>query len=172
MKLYHYVPKKNTALKEGLLSFASNPDADIRYYAKEAGSENKADIIRRIDSLFPGRSRAIRALTEPVQWHEKSGRFKQFAEESELFSFDLDALERDGLIESIWCRKALEDTSIAPEQYQEEIIKLDSPSQIDFSPLAWHLCNDEKGLRFSVIRYYFIVLKNGAIPPQYLTREK
>ena len=31
MKLYHYISKPNTALNEGILSFANNPNADLRY---------------------------------------------------------------------------------------------------------------------------------------------
>lgn len=36
MKLYHYISKPNTALKDGILSFAKNPNADLRYYFKRS----------------------------------------------------------------------------------------------------------------------------------------
>ena len=32
MNLYHYIARPNTALKDGILSFAKNPNADLRYY--------------------------------------------------------------------------------------------------------------------------------------------
>ena len=31
-KLYHYITKGNNALKQGILSYANNPQADLHYY--------------------------------------------------------------------------------------------------------------------------------------------
>ncbi len=38
-KLYHYITKGNNALKQGILSFANNPQADLHYYYKRTGGE-------------------------------------------------------------------------------------------------------------------------------------
>ena len=46
MKLYHYISKPNTALQEGILSFAKNPNADLRYYYKRSGQTTHAGIVQ------------------------------------------------------------------------------------------------------------------------------
>ena len=40
MILYHYITKGNTALSEGILSLAANPQADLSYYLNEAARKN------------------------------------------------------------------------------------------------------------------------------------
>lgn len=48
-----------------------------------------------MENCFEGRSRAIRGFTEPIQWTEKSiNMFKPFIETADLFSIDLDALQK------------------------------------------------------------------------------
>ena len=73
MKLYHYITKGNSALTEGILSFAKNPNADLSYYYKRTGGETThAGIIKWFESCFAGRSRAIRGFSEPIQWTDLS----------------------------------------------------------------------------------------------------
>ena len=67
MKLYHYAPKENTVMRDGLFSI-SKIDRNLRPYAHRAGSENKEDILKWMDSTFYGRSRAISCLTEQIKW--------------------------------------------------------------------------------------------------------
>ena len=67
MKLYHYAPKENTALKDGLLSVSKIP-ARLKVYAKRAGTENPKEIIAWLEKTFLGRSRAVSCLTEPIKW--------------------------------------------------------------------------------------------------------
>ena len=43
MKLYHYAPKENSVLKDGLLSI-SKIDRDLKPYIHRAGSDKKEDI--------------------------------------------------------------------------------------------------------------------------------
>src|SRR5215510_6027420 len=86
MKLYHYITKGNTALTDGLLSFANNPDANIDYYLERSGAQDKEGIVRWMENCFAGRSRGIRAFTEPIKWHDKSLRLKEFVENADLFS--------------------------------------------------------------------------------------
>lgn len=38
-KLYHYITKGNNALKQGILSFANNPQADLHYYYKRTAAK-------------------------------------------------------------------------------------------------------------------------------------
>ena len=175
MKLYHYITKGNTALKEGILSLAANPKADLSYYYKRTGGETTHQgVVKWMESCFKGRSRAIRVFSEPIQWTEKSiNMFKPFIENADLFSIDLDALEKDGLLEAVYVSPALRPNldKDLPQNVDEVLIKLNSPKDIDTSPVDWTVCDEKLGLRFSVVPYYLIVIKGGIIPPQYITKE-
>lgn len=175
MKLYHYIRKGNTALLDGLLSFAQNPNADLHYYYKRTGGETThAGIVRWMENCFEGRSRAIRCLTEPIQWTEKSvNMFKPFIEDADLFSIDLDALQKDGLIEAVYVSPAIRPNldKDFPQDVDERLVKLSSIYDIDTSPVDWSVCDEKLGLRFSVIPYYLLVIKGGIIPPHYVIKE-
>ena len=176
MKLYHYITKGNSALSEGILSFAKNPNADLSYYYKRSGGENThAGIVKWMESCFNGRSRAIRGFSEPIQWTDKSiNMFKPFIDNADLFSIDLDALQKDGLIEAVYVSPAIcpnLDKNL-PHDIDERLIKLASISDIDTSPVDWSVCDEKLGLRFAVVPYYLIVIKGGIIPPKYITLEK
>ena len=164
MKLYHYAPIKNTILTEGIFSFAQGA-GDIKPYIRRAKSEKRAEIIRWMEMSFPGRSRAISCITEPIVWQGNDPMLYQFVKERTLFSIDLDRLVADRLIEAVWCQ---EGQGTAPDQNRFYQV---SPEKIDFSPLPWHLCNRDKGLFFGVIRHYFVITKNGHIPPGYLSQK-
>lgn len=174
-KLYHYITKGNTALTEGILSFAQNPDADLSYYYKRTKGETTHDgIVKWMENCFEGRSRAIRGFSEPIQWTDKSiNMFKPFIENADLFSIDLDGLQRDGLIEAVYVSPAIRPNLDGnfPQNVDERLVKLSSIDDIDTSPVDWSVCDEKLGLRFSVIPYYLIVIKGGIIPPQYITLE-
>lgn len=167
MKLYHYAIKGNTVLEDGLLSFSKNDKAPTHYYLNRAKSENKQDIINWMETSFEGRSRIVTGLTETIKWHNKSHSLRDFIEGADLFSYDLDSLNIDGLIDAVWCKYAVTDV----EGLDEKIYKLNSINEIDLSPLPWEKCNDDEGKRFSVIRHYLVVMKDGYIPPKYITKE-
>ena len=174
MKLYHYIAKPNTALEEGILSFAKNPNADLRYYFKRSGETSHNGIVKWMESCFEGRSRAIRGFSEPIQWTEKSvNMFKPFIENADLFSIDLDALNKDGLIEAVYISPAIKPNldKDFPQDVDERLFKLSSINDIDTSPVDWSVCDEKLGLRFSVVPYYLIVIKNGIIPPKYIKKE-
>ena len=174
MKLYHYVARPNNVLEKGLLSFAANPDADLSYYFKRSGAATHQGIIDWMESCFEGRSRAIRAFSEPLQWTDKSVKMiKSFVDTADKFSIDISALDRDGLLEGVYVSPAIKFTnpSEIPYNVDEVLVKLNSINEIDFSPIDWSVCNDELGLRFSVVPYYLIIIKGGIIPPRYLTLE-
>lgn len=172
-KLYHYVTKGNTALKEGILSFAKNPGADLSYYYKRTcGKTTHEGIVKWMESCFEGRSRAVRGFSEPIRWTDKSvNMFKPFIENADLFSINLDALQKDGLIEAVYVSPAIRPNSDKdlPQDVDERLVKLASIDEIDTSPVDWSACDEKRGLRFSVVPYYLIVVKGGIIPPKYIT---
>ena len=45
------------------------------------------------------------------------------------------------------------------------------PEKIDLSSLTWEKVDVSKGLLYAVVRHYLIVLKEGYIPPEYITKE-
>ncbi len=174
MKLYHYVSKPNDVLEKGLFSFAYNKNADISYYTKRSNATNKEDIIKWMESCFVGRSRAIRGFSEPIKYHKKSAKmFKNFIANSNLFSIDVKALEKDGLIEDIYLSPAMQILDKKDITYgtDEVLQKLDSIDKIGSYEVDWLKCDDKLELRFSVIPYYLIIIKGGIIPPKYITKE-
>ncbi len=54
--------------------------------------------------------------------------------------------------------------------YNEKFFEV-KPEDIDLSPLTWEKVDAAKNLLYAVVRHYLIVLKDGYIPPQYLTLE-
>lgn len=173
-KLYHYITKGNTALTEGILSFAKNPNADLSYYYRRTGGETThSGIVKQMENCFEGRSRAIRGFSEPIQWTEKSiNMFKPFIENADLFSIDLDTLQNDGLIEAVYVSPAIKPNldKDFPQDVDERLVKLTSISDIDTSPVDWSVCDEKLGLRFSVVPYYLVVIKDGIVPPKYITK--
>ncbi len=170
MKIYHYVPKGSKVLEEGILSFAKNPNAELGYYKKRANAKTHLEIVNWMEESFKGRSKSVRVLTEPVQWHDESLSLKEFIQNSDLLSIDILSLEKDGLLEDIYYSPPA-DINTVEENYNgdEILIKLEDINDIDLSSIDWSVCNDEKGRRFYFLPYYLIVLKNGIIPPTYLT---
>lgn len=164
MKLYHYAPKKNTVMKDGLFSI-SKIDRNLKPYIHRAGSENKEDILKWLDSTFYGRSRAISCLTEQIKWKGNDPVLKNIVDGTKLFSFELDDLIKDGLVESIWCKNGSDANGLNEQFYQV------MPEEIDLSSLTWEKVDVSKGLLYAVVRHYLIVLKEGYIPPEYITKE-
>lgn len=162
MKLYHYIPK-NSDLQHGILSVSELPD-ELLKYAKRAGSDNPDEIKVWLEKTFPGRSRAIPVLTEPVRWQKNDSMLKEWVDQKDLIEIDFDALLVDDLIEAIYCK-----TSSDCGGVNEKFYKI-SFNEIDFSSLPWHLCSKEKGLFFGAICHYFLVLKDGYIPPRYIKK--
>ena len=165
MKLYHYAPKENTVMQDGILSISKNP-VNLKSYFKRVGSEDYDDIMAWLDKTFVGRSRAISCLTEPIKWQGNDEVLKAIVDRSTLFSFELDDLVKAGLVEGIWCKTQCEANGVN-EQFTQVL-----PQDVDVSPLPWYKCDSSKGLLYGVIRHYLIVLKDGYIPPQYITEEK
>lgn len=172
MKLYHYITKGNSALTDGILSFARNPQADLTYYYRRSGADTHEGIIRWMESCFAGRSRGIRGFTEPIQWTQHSLNLKSFVDNADLFAIDLDALDADGRIEAVYVSPPVtEIPGIKESRDCDEILqKLSGIEEISLSPIDWSVCNDKLGRRFAYIRYYLVIVKDGIIPPRYISQ--
>ncbi|MBQ8436012.1 MAG: hypothetical protein IJX20_00005, partial [Alphaproteobacteria bacterium] len=58
-----------------------------------------------------------------------------------------------------------------PQDVDERLVKLSSIRDIDTSAVDWSVCDEKLGLRFSVVPYYLLIIKDGIIPPEYITKE-
>ena len=98
---------------------------------------------------------------------------KDFIDNADMFEIDISAMDKDGLIEAVYISPSVLDfPDITEENSMDEILqKLSSINDIDYSPIDWSVCDDELDRRFAFVRYYLIVVKDGVIPPKYLTLE-
>ena len=173
MKLYHYAPKNNTVLTDGLYSYAKHP-TDLKRYSSYAKSKRRNEVIAWMDKTFPGRSRTVSCLTEPVKWRGNDPILKKMVKSSVLFSFELDDLIKDGLVVSIWCRDDLAKKGRklhihkGIDNYFYEV----KPNEIDTSSLTWEKVDIKNQLLYGAVRHYMIVLKKGIIPAKYIKQEK
>ena len=173
MKLYHYVPKNNTVLVDGLYSYAKYP-TDLKRYSSFAKSNKRKDVVAWMEKTFPGRSRTVSCLTEPVKWRGNDPILKKIAKGSVLFSFELDDLVKDGLVESIWCRDDLakKGRKLHIHKGCDNYFYQVKPNEIDTSPLTWEKVDTKNQLLYGAVRHYMIVLKKGIIPAKYIKQEK
>ena len=161
MKLYHYTPLENTCLEKGLLSVSLLPEY-LFHYASRAGSEDYTAIIKWLDSTFEGRSRSVSCFTEPLKLNGEI-----VVNGGHLFSFDIDELVKDGLVESVYQKIKSGKGGNATEAFKKI-----EPSEIDYTPFDFSQYKTEYELTHAFFRHYMIVLKNGFIPPKYLIQEK
>ncbi len=164
-RLYTYVPLENTVMQKGLMSPVLL-DKELLKYGRRAGSEDKEKIAAWLDSTFEGRSRSVSCLTEPVHRQGNDVMLKDFVSSRVLFSYDVDRLVKDSVVERIYCKDGS-----GPGGFNETFVEV-SLEEIDFAPLPWEKCSREKGLFFGVIRHYMLVLRDGLIPPEYLCAER
>ncbi len=164
-KLFHYCPKNNTVLSDGLYSVSGAGQGVLNKYFVRSGCSSREGVLLWLEQSFEGRSRSVSCLTEEIQWQGNDPMLKNMVENMDLYSFDLDELVCDGLVEAIYCKDGS-----GPNGEDEKIFKI-LPEQIDYSPLCWHKCCRERGMLFGVVRHYLLVLKDGLIPPKYLKKE-
>ena len=69
-----------------------------------------------------------------------------------------------------WNEKSDDLDNILFKQNGISVKRLSSINDVDTSPVDWSVCNEKLGLRFSVVPYYLIVIKDGIIPPKYITK--
>lgn len=172
MRLYHYIAKGNSALADGILSFARNPNADLNYYVRRSGKTTHAEIASWFESKFNGRSRGIRAFPDRIQPTEKSPSLQSFVDNADLFAIDVDALNAAGLIDAVYVSPpvtAVPDIADAPDA-DEPLYRLPDIRAVDASPIDWSVCDDSLGRRFAYVRYYLLIVAGGVIPPRFIER--
>ena len=149
MKLYHYAPLENTCLEKGILSVFLLPEC-LFHYAQKAGSEDCATIIKWLDNTFEGRSRSVSCFTEPLKLNGEI-----VLNGGHLFSFDIDELVKDELVESIY-QKTRSGNGGNKEAFQKI-----EPQAINYTPLDFSKYTTEYELTHAFFRHYMIVLKDG-----------
>ena len=87
-----------------------------------------------------------------------------------MFEIDIEALAKDGLLEAVYVSPPVTDFPEIKEYpgIDEILQKLNSITDIDFSPIDWSVCDDATHKRFAFVRYYLLIIKGGIIPPQYI----
>ncbi|MBQ8676910.1 MAG: hypothetical protein IJ529_00380 [Alphaproteobacteria bacterium] len=179
MKVYLYTYAYDKIKKEGYKSL-SMFDKDSDYYKNallihksSAKSDNHDDILSYLEKTFKGRLRSICVITDvaPVQEY-RHPYLNWLIRHADVISFDLNQLIKDGIVEDIYC-KDLRQTVLKDASF-ENIYKINNIEEIDLAPNDWHLCEDKRYKKFSpwaTIKHYFLVLKNGFIPAEYVTLE-
>ncbi len=172
MKLYSFTYAWDAIKENGYLSASRQKNPGIlTVYKNSAGSEKPEDIINFLESTFKGRFRSISCVTEiaPID-NYKHPYLNNLVKNANIISFDIDRMWADGIIEAIYCKDCTE--TVKEDINFENIYKIDDISQIDYSPLDWHSCDVKWGSPYNVIRHYMLVLKDGIVPPQYITKER
>ena len=142
-------------------------------HKSSAKSDNLDDITEYLEKTFKGRLRSICVITDiaPIKEY-KHPYLDWLVHHADVISFDLNQLIKDGIVENIYCKDlrktALEDASF------ENIYKINDIKEVDLTPNNWYLCENKKYNNLSpwvTIKHYFLVLKDGFIPPKYITLE-
>lgn len=179
MKVYLYTYAYESIKVEGYKSLAmfdknsehcKNAAQTHRHSAK---SENLDDILAYLEKTFEGRLRSICVVTEMAPVEDYAHPYLNYlVHHADVISFDLNRLINDGVVEAIYC-KDLRQTALSDASY-ENIYKIENIANISLEPCDWHLCEkaEYKGLSpWVTIKHYMLVLKNGYIPPKYITLE-
>lgn len=172
MKLYHYVLRPNDVLKKGLYSFSAHKNADLSYYIKRSNAKTHDEVCQWMESCFEGRSRGVRAFTEPIKYTKNSIHcLKDFADKCDLFEIDVESLNKDGLIEAVYVSPSVLELQHFNKNIVDEILyKINGVEKIDFSPIDWSVCDDKLQRRFAFVRYYLLIIKGGIIDAKYLKK--
>ena len=152
--LYSYHLKANDVLTNGIKAPVLLDGALLSHYVARAGAAEKEKIVAYLETVFPGRSRAVSCLTERVP-DLNSQKLQGFKALRECFTFSPDIIKDTQIVEAVWCAE------------NGTFRQVDA---LDFSPLPWETINDEDDVFFARIRHYMLVLKKGYIPPEYIKR--
>lgn len=152
--LYTYVTKPNTVETEGIKSPVLINEDLLQHYASRAGSARKREILSYLETVFPGRSRAISCLTEKIP-DLNSRKLQGFKNSRECFCFSKDILYDTDIIESVWL-------------FDGDVLK--QVKTIDFSPLPWRDIHDDDNVFFKRIRHYMLVLKSGVLSAEHIKK--
>lgn len=152
--LYSYIIVPNKVLREGIKAPVLLNEQELRHYAGRAGTTRKAGIEAYLETVFPGRSRAISCLTERVP-DTGCRKIREFKKLRECFCFSEEILKNKEIVDSVWL---IDGDNITPA------------ADLDFSSPAWETVRDDDDLFFKRIRHYMLVLKNGFLPPGYIKK--
>ena len=152
--LYSYIIVPNKVLREGIKAPFLLNEQELRHYAGRAGTTRKAGIEAYLETVFPGRSRAISCLTERVP-DTGCRKIREFKRLRECFCFSEEILKNKEIVDSVWL---IDGDNIPPA------------AGLDFSSPAWETVRDDDDLFFKRIRHYMLVLKNGFLPPGYIKK--
>ena len=156
-RLYTYLPKDNTAPKDGILSTVLT-DNGFKHYRTRTGKYKKEDVLKVLDSWEPDwtRSKAISALAMPIP-EDAAPDLREFADTKELYSFDLKDLIKAGILVHLRHTKKKRGT------YPVEGIDENDKYNWKRKPFP---------LRFKGIPHYMVETKDGKIPPELIRHEK
>lgn len=152
--LYSYIIVPNKVLREGIKAPVLLNEQELRHYAGRVGTTRKAGIEAYLETVFPGRSRAISCLTERVP-DTGCRKIREFKRLRECFFFSEEILKNKEIVDSVWL---IDGDDINPA------------ADLDFSSPAWETVRDDDDLFFKRIRHYMLVLKNGFLPPGYIKK--
>ena len=155
-KLYNYVPKEVDALHTGLWAPVVASRESLSHYFGRAKCKTKKGVLAYLETVFPGRSKAISFLTAPMT--KACCFYNDFQKDRHLYSVDFEALQRAGLVKDIYrCagQKKLERITFQQILWDEK--------------LPWEKVGE--GFFFTKIPHYMIVLKDGIVPPELIIKE-
>ncbi len=153
--LYNYAPKEADVLNTGLWAPVKASREALSHYFGRAKTKAKQGVLEYLETVFPGRSRAISVLTSPMT--KACCFYNAFKRDRILYSLDFNKLQKAGLIEAIY-------------RVEGKSFKKISASQILWDErLPWEKVGN--GYFFTKIPHYMIVLKDGIVPPEFITKE-
>ena len=155
-KLYNYVPKEIDAEQTGLWSPIVASRMSLKHYFGRARTRTKKGVLAYLETLFPGRSRAISFLTAPMT--DQCLYYDDFCRDRILYSVDFDILLQKGFVEGIYRSEGKKLQKIKAQEIQWNEV------------LPWSKVGS--GLFFKVIPHYMIVIRDGKIPPELIKQEK
>ena len=153
--LYNYAPKEADVLHTGLWTPANAPREALAHYFGRAKSKTKKGVLAYLESVFSGRSRAISVLTSSMT--KKCYFYNDFKKDRTLYCINLDKLQQAKLVEAIY-------------RVVGKKIKEISADQISWDEkLPWEKVGN--GYFFTKIPHYMIVVKDGIVPPEFISKE-
>ena len=153
-KLYNYALKEVDVLKTGLWAPVFAPRESLAHYFGRAKSKTKKGVLAYLETVFPGRSRAISVLTSPMT--KACCFYDDFKCDRYLYSVDFDALQNAGLVEAIY-------------RVEGKSFKKISAKEILWDEkLPWEKVGN--GFFFTKIPHYMLVIKNGIVLPEFINK--
>ena len=153
-KLYNHAPKEIDVLKTGLWAPVKAPRTALAHYFGRAKTKTKKGVLAYLETIFPGRSRAISFLTNPMA--KRCCFYDDFQKDRILYGVNFDKLQKASLIEAIY-------------RVEGKSLRKISANQILWDEkLPWEKVGN--GYFFTKIPHYMIVIKDGIVLPEFITK--